>query len=204
LTTPPTLPPPFFTGKHILIRTLSPALDAPLYHSWLQNPVFLPYKPYLKQLCPTPVQLFSYLSLQAQLNPQSEIEGLVIHKKTQIAIGMIGLAGIDRFNKKAEFSAGFVYGHGTHALWEAIHAGISLSFEHFDLHKLIFYVSPDNQQPLKIMQRYGFKHEGCLKEEILVDEQQRVDLHRFALMRRDWPKSRFHERLKRIAPLSHT
>jgi RimJ/RimL family protein N-acetyltransferase len=204
LSTPPTLPPPFFTGKHILIRPLSPALDAPLYHSWLQNPVFLPYKPYLKQLCSTPVQLFSYLSLQAEVSPQSEIEGLVIHKNTEIAIGMMGLGGIDRFNKKAEFSAAFVYGHGTHALWEAIHAGISLSFEYFDLHKLIFYVSPDNEAPLKLMQRYEFQYEGCLKEEILVDGQQRIDLHRYALMRSDWPHSRFHQRLNRIAPLSHT
>ena len=193
-------PPPLFTGKHITIRPITPA-DTPLYYSWLQNPVFSPYKPYLKLLCPTSTQLFAYLTFQAQIDPRSEIEGLVIHQKTQVPIGIIGLAGIDRLNKKAEFSAGFIYGHGTHALWEAIHAGISLSFSGLDLHKLIFYAAANNNHPLKIMQRHGFIQEGYFKEEILIDDQ-RVDLYRFALMRCDWLQSAFYKRLNRIAPLS--
>ena len=194
-------PPPLFTGKHITIRSITPA-DTPLYYNWLQNPVFSPYKPYLKLLCPTSAQLFDYLTFQAQIEPRSEIEGLVIHKKTQVPIGIIGLAGIDRLNKKAEFSAGFIHGHGTHALWEAIHAGISLSFSGLGLHKLIFYAAANNHQPLKIMQRHGFVQEGYFKEEILIDEDdQRVDLYRFALIRRDWLQSAFSKRLNRIAPL---
>jgi len=196
-----TTPSPLFTGKHVIIRPLSPT-DAPLYHRWLQNPAFLAYKPYLKRLCPTSAKLLTHLTLQAQVNPRAEIEGLVIPQKTQAPIGIIGLAAIDRFNQKAEFSAGFVRGYGTHAIWEAIHAGFALSFARFKLHKLIFYVASDNHQALKIMQRYGFISEGYFKEEILVDDDgQRVDLHRFALMQTAWEDHPFHQRLNRIAPI---
>ncbi|RKZ43662.1 MAG: hypothetical protein DRQ41_04735 [Gammaproteobacteria bacterium] len=195
-----TTPPPLFTGKHITLRTVTPA-DISLYYRWLQNPIFLPYKPYLKHICPTPAHLLAYLNLQAQIEPRSEFEALVIHQKTQAAIGMIGLAGIDRFNKKAEFSAGFVHGHGTHALWEAIHAGIALSFATFNLHKLIFYTTATNHHALKIMQRHGFTQEGYFKEEVLVNDNERIDLYRFALMHKDWSQSSLCKRLNRIAPL---
>ncbi len=195
-----TTPPPLFTGKHITLRPITPA-DTALYYCWLQNPIFLPYKPYLKLLCPTPAHLLAHLSLQAQIKPRCEIEALVIHQKTQVPIGIIGLAGIDRFNKKAEFSAGFVYGHGTHALGEAINAGISLSFSGMDLHKLVFYTTANNHHALKIMQRHGFTQEGYFKEEILVNNEQRVDLYRFALMRDQWIQSSLYKRLNRIAPL---
>jgi RimJ/RimL family protein N-acetyltransferase len=52
------------------------------------------------------------------------------------------------------------------------------------------------------MQRYGFIHEGYFKEEILVDDNQRVDLHRFALMHRDWQQHPLYQRFKRIVPIS--
>jgi len=196
-----TTPSPLFTGKQVIIRPLTPA-DAPLYHQWLQNPVFSAYKPYLKRLCPTSAQLLTHLALQAQVKPRSEIEGLVIHQKTQTPIGLIGLAAIDRFNQKAEFSAGFVRGYGTSAIWEAIHAGITLSFARFQLYKLIAYVAPSNHQALNMMQRYGFINEGYFKEEILIDEEQRMDLYRFALMRSAWEEHPLHQRLKRIAPIT--
>ncbi|KHD05062.2 hypothetical protein PN36_33945 [Candidatus Thiomargarita nelsonii] len=192
--------PPLFVGKHISIRHITPT-DASLYHNWLQNPGFLAYKPYLKRLCPTPVQLVAYLAMQAQSNPRTEFEVLVMQQTTQTPIGIISLSSIDEFNQKAEFSAGFISGYGTRCIWEAIHACIALSFAHFKLHKLIFYVTPNNHRVLKIMQRYGFIHEGYFKEEILVDDKQRVDLHRFALMSRDW-QHHLHQHLNRIVPIN--
>jgi RimJ/RimL family protein N-acetyltransferase len=188
-----------FVGKYVSLRHIAPS-DAPLYHIWLQNPNFLAYKPYLKRLCPTAVQLAVHLAMQAQSNPRTEFEVLVIQQNKPI--GIIGLSSIDEFNQKAEFSAGFISGYGTRSIWEAIHASIALSFAHFKLHKLICYVTDHNHQALKIMQRYGFIHEGYFKEEILVDDNQRVDLHRFALMHRDWQQHPLYQRFKRIVPIS--
>jgi RimJ/RimL family protein N-acetyltransferase len=191
-----TQPPPLFIGKHVTLRHIEPT-DALLYHIWLQNPVFLAYKPYLKRLCPTAGQLTAHLAMQAQSNPRTEFEVLVIQQTTQKPIGIIGLSGIDEFNQKAEFSVGFISGYGTRSIWEAIHAGIAISFAHFKLHKLICYVAAHNHQALKIIQRYGFIQEGYFKEEILIDDQQRVDLHRFALMHRDWQQHPLHQRFIR-------
>lgn len=195
-----TTPPPLFVGKYITIRNIVPT-DAFLYHNWLQNPIFLAYKPYLKRFCPTAVQLAAHLAMQVQSNPRTEFEVLVIQQTTQNPIGILGLSSIDEFNQKAEFSAGFIRGYGTRCIWEAIHAGIALSFAHFDLHKLIGYVTASNHRMLKIMQCYEFQPEGYFKEEILVDEKQRVDLHRFALMRRDWEQHPLSQRLNRIVPV---
>lgn len=198
MTTP--FSPPLFVGQSVLIRHIVPT-DARLYHQWLQQPIFLAYKPYLRLLCPTPIQLMTHLAMQTQANPRTEFEVLVIDKNTQTPIGLLSLSGIDEFNQKAEFSAGFVSGYGTRKVWEAIHAGIALSFAHFELHKLIAYVTSTNHRVLKMMQRYGLIHEGYFKEEILVDDNQRIDLHRFALMRRDWEKSILYQRISRIAPV---
>jgi len=192
---------PLFVGKYIIIRHIVPS-DALLYHQWLQKTIFLAYKPYLRLLCPTSIQLMAYLAMQAQANPRTEFEVLVLQKNTQTPIGLLSLSGIDEFNQKAEFSAGFVSGYGTRKVWEAIHAGIALSFAHFELHKLIAYVVSTNHQVLKMMQHYEFIHEGYFKEEIFVDDKQRIDLHRFALMRRDWKHSLLYQRLNRIAPVN--
>jgi RimJ/RimL family protein N-acetyltransferase len=189
-------------GKHIILRHIV-ASDAHLYHSWLENSDFLAYKPYLKQLCPTPEHLMAFLAMQIQSNPRTEFEVLVIHKATQTIIGIIGLSGIDEFNKKAEFSAGFIRGYGTRSLWEAIHATITFSFERFQLHKLICYVTPDNHRVLTMMQHYNFISEGCFKEEIIMNNNQRVDLHRFALMFRDWKTHPLRQRLNHIVPIAH-
>lgn len=193
---------PLFIGKYIIIRHLTPS-DALLYHLWLQNPIFLAYKPYLKQLCPTAKQLSAYLTMQTELNPRTEFEVLVIQKTTEKPIGIMGLSSIDEFNKKAEFSAGFISGYGTRSVWEAIHAGIAISFQKINLHKLIFYVTSNNHQALKIMRANDFISEGYFKEEILINENQRADLHRFALMRKVWDDQNhiLHQRLNRIAPI---
>jgi RimJ/RimL family protein N-acetyltransferase len=194
---------PLFTGKYIFIRHIAPT-DALLYHNWLEMPIFLAYKPYLRRLCPTPVQLAAYLAMQAQSNPRTEFEVLVIQQNTQTPIGVLCLSSLDEFNQKAEFSVGFISGYGTRCIWEAIHAGIVLCFANFKLHKLICYVTPSNQMVLKIMQRCQFIHEGYFQEEILVNDEQRIDLHRFALMSRDWQHHPLHQRLNRIVPINES
>ena len=191
---------PLLVSKHIIFRPIVP-MDAFLYHRWLQNPDFLAYKPYLKRLCPTPIQLSTHLTIQAEHNPRTEFEVLAIQQKSKTPIGILGLSGIDEFNQKAEFSAGFICGYGTRSIWEAIHAGIDISFTYSELQKLICYVTSNNHRVLKILQRYGLTHEGYFKEEILVDNKQRIDLHRFALIRRDWQQHPLHQRLRRIAPV---
>lgn len=201
LVTDDSLNAPFYVGQHIVLRHILPA-DAKLYHDWLQNSEFLAYKPYLRQLCAVPSQLAAYIALQLQSNPRTEYEVLVIHKSSQTPIGIIALSGIDEFNKKAEFSAGFIRGHGTRSLLEAIHAAIYLSFEQFQLHKLICYVADNNQRVLKLLPHYGFGLEGCFKEEIIGENEQRIDLHRFSLMRSDWEHLPIRHRLKRIVPIT--
>lgn len=129
-----------------------------------------------------------------------EVEVVVLHRATGAPIGAMYLAGIDAANGKAEFSAGFLRGRGTRAIWEAIHFGLRHAFETLRLRKLVFHCLADNLQALAMLERAGAHPEGLFRAELALPSGGYADLWRYALFSDgDWP--RLKAVLERITPL---
>lgn len=190
-------PPPLYEGRHVIIRPAVPD-DASTLYGWLQDPSFAAYKPYVSQFGSSASLLADRIAMQRLIDPPVEIEVIVLQRPTATPIGAMCLSGIDSFNMKAELSFGFIRGRGTRGLVEAITFALERAFSALKLHKLIFYVGRDNVKILNMMRRYGAVPEGYLREELLGDDQKRVDMYRFALFRRDWEESAARSRLNRV------
>lgn len=188
---------PIIEGKRFILRRVT-AEDAPLIFSWLQDISFAYYMPSFSRLCPSVPDLIRRIITLEALNPPLEIEGLVVHRPTDVPIGLVKLTSIDRINRKAEFSIGFMRGHGTRCLVEALCETIEQAFVSMYMHKLIFYVSADNANMMRAVLRYGLRHEGIFKEELMTGSGDWTDLHRFALLDREWKESPLRRRLARI------
>lgn len=178
------------------------AEDAALLHAWLEDPAFAAYRPYLRQLCPTPADLLQRKAMLNQITPPVEIELTVLHRPSATPIGAMSLSGIDHFNRKAEFSFGFARGRGTRCVTEALHFALDSAFASLGLNKLIFYVAEQNLAMLAGMEQYRFVEEGLLREELLLEQGGYVNLLRFALFRADWEQGTLRQRLIKTSPLA--
>lgn len=184
----------------MVVRHLLPD-DMDLLHGWLGGDAFSAYRPYLLQLCPTLPDMQQRSGMLTQFEPPVEIEVMVLHRPTGTPIGAMSLSAIDHFNRKAEFSFGFVRGIGTRCVSEALHFALDSAFSAMNLNKLIFYVAENNLAMLEAARRYQFIHEGLLREELLLENGARINLHRYALLQKDWTHNPLRLRLLKLAPL---
>lgn len=184
----------FYTGKTVVIRPLLPS-DSALLHTWMNKKFFFFYKPYLKNICPTPSLIAKRIEFQSSLDPPFEIEALVLQRHLDKPIGLIALSNIDSTNLKAEFSIAFLSGLGTKCVVEATHFIIQQVFSILKFNKLYFYVTSDNHKILRMVKSYNFKHEGLLYEELLSENGEWLDLHRFCILRRDWMQNPIFKKL---------
>lgn len=187
---------PLLEGESFVLRHVTVA-DAPLIFKWLNVPGFHYYRPSFLQFCPTVHHVAKRILTLSAIKPPLEIEALAIKRTTSTPIGLISLSGIDRINQKAEFSFGFVEGHGTRCLLDVIGTSLEGAFS-MDLHKLIFYVTAENTRMLQAMQRYGIRQEGLFKEELMPEKNRRLDIYRFALLDYEWHENPLRKRLKRV------
>ncbi|MDO9140576.1 MAG: GNAT family protein [Methylobacter sp.] len=197
---PGTLPGNIYTGSSITIRHVRPA-DMAILHGWLKSLEFSFYRPCLGETCPGITDLVERMSTVGQLSPSLEIEVLVEHRPTQTPIGIMSLSGIDHFNRKAEFSIGFVRGLGTRCTMEALHFGLEQAFSVLNLRKLAFYVVVGNSRAQRFMAHWHIAEEGLLREEVLLNSGKTLDLQRYALLRNDWENSGLRRRLQHLVPL---
>lgn len=173
-----------------------------LLHNWLKSPDFSFYRPCLGEMCPGVLDLIERMTAVRQLTPPLEIEVLIEHRDTQSPIGMMSLSGIDYFNRKAEFSIGFVRGQGTRCTIEALHFGLEQAFTALNLRKLVFYVAFGNLRAQRFMEHCQMAEEGLLREEVLLSSGQTLDLRRYALLQTDWNNGELRRTLQRLAPLA--
>lgn len=173
-----------------------------LLHNWLKVPDFLFYRPCLSDMCPNVSDLIERMNSIGQLTPPLEIEVLIEHRATQTPIGVMSLSGIDHFNRKAEFSIGFVRGQGTRCTMEALHFGLEQAFSALNLRKIIFYVAAGNKRARQFMTHCRITEEGLLREELLLGSGETLDIHRYALLRSDWEQGELRKTLKRLVPLA--
>lgn len=194
-------PPYLYHGNSIVVRQALPG-DMVLLHNWLKSPEFSFYRPCLGEMCMGVPDLVERMATIGQLTPPVEIEVLIEHRATQTPIGIMSLSGIDHFNRKAEFSIGFVRGQGTRCTMEALHFGLEQAFSALNLRKLAFYIATGNDRAQRFMTHCHMTEEGLLREELLFASGKTLDLQRYALFRTDWEKGALRRRLQRLAPLA--
>lgn len=197
------MPPDLYRGNSIVVRPIQPD-DLPLLHEWLKSPSFAFYRPSLGALCPTIFHLHERFAALAEIEPPVEIEVLVLHRVTEVPVGMMSLSGIDALNRKAEFSMGFVRGQGTRCTMEALHFALDHAFVAMNLRKLIFYAAAENGRALGLMQHWGIPEEGLLRGELLQPDGSVTDLRRFALFKDEWESGPLRKQLRKLVPLVPT
>ena len=173
-----------------------------LLHNWLKSHEFSFYRPYLGEMCPEILDLIERMVTVGQFTPPLEIEVLIEHRATRTPIGIMALSGIDHFNRKAEFSIGFIRGQGTRCTMEALHFGLEQAFSVLNLRKLVFYIATGNDRAQRFMQHCHMTEEGLLREELLLSSGKTLDIHRYALLLTDWEEGDLRRTLQRLVPLS--
>ena len=164
---------------------------------------FARYRPGLSAHLTTAAQWRERIDALTGYAEPPEIEVVVCHGPSGAPIGAMYLAGIDSVNGKAEFSAGFLRGRGTRAIWEAIHFGLHHAFESLELRKLLFHILADNYPAVALLERLGARREGEFRAELAMPGGGFADVRRYALFRDgDWPP--LQARLARLAPLVQT
>ena len=115
----------------------------------------------------------------------------IFHKSDKRPIGSIGFGHINwvahNANLFAEIGEPEYWGKGI--VGEASKLAIEYGFSELNLHKIYAGVYTPNQRSLRAAEKLGFKKEGIFKEEQYVDGQYH-DVHKFALFKRDWIKSK--------------
>ncbi len=134
---------------------------------------------------------------------QPEIEVVVEHIPTGVAIGSVMLTSIDtQLHGKAELSLYFRRGRHTRCVWEALHAAMAGAFDKLGLRKLVFHVDSANTTVARLLERIGCVCEGVLREETLVKGSPH-DVLRFGLLAREWSApDGTRACLNRLAPLA--
>ena len=142
-----------YASRHVIVRHLL-RHDVPLLHGWLQTAAFAAYNPNLVGL--SQEALARRMRILMELDPPAEIQALVEHRPTRTPIGLMSLSAIDRRNAKAEFAVGFVRGAATRCALEAVHFAIDRAFTALEMHKLVFFVAPENRSARRLIDRCGF------------------------------------------------
>lgn len=178
----------FNEGRSLRLRQTGPE-DAPILLRAYQDKSFLRlYRS--NNAPPTQEQLTDILTEYATGSPieMGYVEFMIEHKQHG-PIGVVALSDYSPLHKRAEFLIGLFEekyrsrGHGT----EATLLVLDLAFNNYQLHKVYSYVYQYNEFSHKNMIKFGFKHEGTLKDHhYLLKEQRFVNLYLNAITEADF------------------
>lgn len=191
-----------YTSERILIRPATIA-DSNILHQWLHEELTAVYRPGMVDFLSTPQIIAQRMAAQETFHPRLELEVMVIHRASGLAIGAMSLANIDHWHQKAELSVMFARGRGTRCSLEAITYAIEQSFTALALHKLAFHTTSRNRLAVRMLQRIEAVPEGVLREELRDSStlpEKRIDLQRYGLLKQEWQRSRTRSRLLQLFP----
>ncbi len=165
----------FNQGNSLQIRQIQPK-DASILTEAYKNPEFM-------RLYGTTITPLTEEQLYERQNYSIEdlgfIEYLIIHKQHG-AIGIAILTEYAAIHKRAQFMIGLFetehrsIGYGT----EATLLVLDLAFNAYGLHKIFSYVYAYNEFSHKNMLKFGFEHEGILKDHhFLIEEEKFINLY---------------------------
>ncbi|TBU91662.1 UDP-4-amino-4,6-dideoxy-N-acetyl-beta-L-altrosamine N-acetyltransferase [Stutzerimonas kirkiae] len=115
-------------------------------------------------------------------------------------LGIVAFTGIDRTNQNSSwaFYASPQAQKGTGSKMEFV--ALEYAFRNIQLHKLCCEVLAFNTPVIKLHQKFGFKVEGVLREQHMVDEAF-VDIYRLGVLASEWAVQR-EEMLHKLLKLS--
>ena len=172
------------TGNHIVLRPLNKA-DIENRVRWFNDPDVRKTL-IISELFELEKTIRWFEKLQAD---DSRVE-FVIETPQKTPVGVIGLAGIDSTHRTAEIY--LVIGQkefwGKGIMLEAECLLIDWAFNSLGLEKIWAQTRPDNIASLITMKKIGFKIEGTLRNEKIVNGQRTTVLH-LGLLREDFKPS---------------
>ncbi len=175
---------PFIEGERIsLVAQVSKFI--PLIVRWNNDPEVRHYARWA--LPTTPEQVKKWFEPAPDRTARNVVFFTIYHNIDKRPIGSIGFFDINWLNRNAEITATI----GESGYWgkglvgEAAKLIIKYGFTELNLHKIKAGVFNPNNRSLRAAEKLGFKKEAVLKDELYADGEY-VDMHRFALFKRDW------------------
>ena len=176
--------------------------DAPIIFRWLNEEMFLFYRPYFSYICPTIDKIARHIEMVERIEPQVEIEYFILEPIDDAPVGLVSLQSIDHINKKAELCLFLRKAPAFRMELEAIWMAVMFAFQVLELEKLYFYVSEKNNDFLNILTKRGWAPEALLVKELRMLDGTRLDVFRFILFPEDLSTS-FWKLIQKAIKQSH-
>jgi RimJ/RimL family protein N-acetyltransferase len=111
----------------------------------------------------------------------------IYHKEDERPIGSIGFFRINWVNRNAHVSGtiGEPEYWGKGIIGEAANLLINYGFTELNFHKINAGIFNPNSRSLRAAEKLGFEKEAVFREDLYVDGEY-VDMHQFALFKKDW------------------
>jgi len=176
----------FYEGRRIYFRPVE-LEDEPLLRRWVNDPET--WRMMRRHNGYNALQERAFIESLAS-RPADCVLGIVV-KEDHRLIGINGLHGIDPMSRKASYGicigedAWRNRGYGA----EAVGLMLRYGFEELNLNRIELKVYEHNWPAIRVYQRAGFVHEGCLREAVYVNGRYR-DVYQFAILRREWEAAR--------------
>jgi RimJ/RimL family protein N-acetyltransferase len=113
----------------------------------------------------------------------------IVSRETAELLGTCTLFHVDLVHRHAEIGFACARAHwGKGLAREAVSTVIEFAFTSLDLHRFEADADPRNENSLRLLERLGFRHEGCLRERYIVSGEIQ-DAVLLGLLRSEWDRS---------------
>jgi len=120
---------------------------------------------------------------------QNDLVFAIVHRQTGLHIGNVTLNNVNMVYQTGD--TGLMIGRkefwGKGLAFEAWELMIEYAFNQLGLHKVVAGAIHGNTASLKTLEKLGFKHEGKLRQEVLVEGERR-DVYRLGLLKDEFCK----------------
>ena len=160
----------YYEGR--LVRLRPPERDdLQLFVSWLKNPALRHYITIRYISDALEERWFEGYLNDVSRNPPERLHFVIELLPNAQPIGVISLESINWRDRSAE--VGIIIGdpefwgqgYGTDAMLTILNVG----FRWHNLHRIFLHVVKDNNRAIRAYEKCGFRHEGCLREAVLID-----------------------------------
>lgn len=172
----------YYAGERIYLRPIE-LEDEPILRRWVNDPVarrYLVHRP--------PVNALREREWIESLgtNRTDYVFGIVAKDGDRL-IGTVGLRAIDPIGRCATF--GILIGDADYRSrgfgTEATRLALKFGFQELNLNRIALSVFGNNWRAIRVYQKAGFVHEGCLRQAQYRNGQYE-DEYRFAILREEW------------------
>lgn len=154
--------------------------DLAFLHEMLNNPDIVDYwfiEPYTTKY---------KLEQDFEKNVESETNREFILKDGEERVGLVSLYGITRRHRHAEYAIMIHPDHqGKGYAKQATKLAVDYGFYKLNLHKVYLVVAASNEKAIHAYEKFGFTHEGTLKEEYFINGAYE-DAHYMSIFQRDY------------------